>query len=151
MEREAQGVDRRLHEFRRYVLVQFGQRGVAGGNPPVAIECESRVGFLPIQYQIDGGARCRQRGIVESPFGKDRREACRDQKHIALADWYVELFRKKKHHVAARLRTAGFQKTQMPRRNSGVTREIKLAQAPPWRHWRKRPPTGRGRLSMVRP
>ena len=129
MEREAQGVDRRLQEFGGDVFVQFGQRRVAGGNPPVPIECESRVGFLPIEYQIDCGARRRQRGIVERPFGKNRREACRDQKHIALADRHVELFGKKKHHVAARLRTPGFQKTQMPRRNSGVRRQIKLAQS----------------------
>jgi hypothetical protein len=56
------------------------------------------------------GARRRQRRIVESPFGKDRREARRNQEHVALADRHVELLRKKKHHVAARLRTAGFQK-----------------------------------------
>jgi len=92
------------------------------------------------------GARRRQRRIVESPFGKDRREARRDQEHVALADRHVELLRKKKHHVAARLRTAGFQKTQMPRRNSGVTCEIKLAQTPPLAPLAQKAADRRGRI-----
>jgi hypothetical protein len=111
------------------ILVQL-QRRVAGDDLPVAIERESRAGLLPVQHQVDCGTRGRQRGIVQRPFGKDRREPGRDQKNVALAHRHVELLREQQHHVAAWLRPPRFHETQMPRRNPGIAGEIKLAQAP---------------------
>jgi len=129
MEREAHGVDRPLQQIGGHVVIKLRQRGIAGDDTPVPVERESGVGLLPLEHQIDGGARGGQRRILERTLGKDRGVACSHQQHIALAHRNVELLGKVQQHVAARLRSAGLDEAQMPGRNTGIAGEVELAEA----------------------
>ena len=45
MQREAHGIDRPSQQFGSDIFVQFRQRRIAGGNRPMPVQGESRVGF----------------------------------------------------------------------------------------------------------
>ena len=93
------------------------------------VERESGIRFLPLQHQIDGGARRGERRMLERTLGKDRGIARRHQQHVAFAHRDIELLGEVQQHVAARLRAAGFDEAQMPGGNAGVAGEVELAEA----------------------
>ncbi len=89
---------------------------------------------MALQHEVDRRPRRGQPRIVERALAIDRREARREQKRVALAQRYAERLRQQQHHVAARLRAAAFDETQMLLGDLGVEREIELgepAQLPP--------------------
>ena len=93
------------------------------------VERESGIRFLPLQHQIDGGARRGQRRMLERTLGKDRSIARRHQQQVAFAHRDIELLGEVQQHVAARLRAASFDKAQVPGGNAGVAGEVELAEA----------------------
>ena len=93
------------------------------------VDGKRRIGLASLQHQIDRAPRRRCIGTVESGFGIDRRETGRQQKRVALAIGHLEKFGQMQQHLAARPRTAGFEKAQMPRRDVGVAGKGKLAEA----------------------
>ena len=97
----------------------------------MAIDRERRIGFVSREHLIDRLPRDPQRRIVERAFREHRRVARRMQQQIAIAQRHVELFGKAQHHLAAWLRPAGFQKTEMPRGDFRIERQLELAQATP--------------------
>jgi hypothetical protein len=129
MQREAHGIDRRLHQLGSDAVIELGQRRVGRDDVPVPVERKGGIGFLPLQHQIDGGACRGERRMLERTLGKDRGVARRHQQHVAFAHRDIELLREVQQHVAARLRAASFDKAQMPGGNAGVAGEVELAEA----------------------
>src|SRR4029453_18553973 len=70
-----------------------------------------------------------ERRVLETALGKDRRETGCDQQHVAIAHRYRQLLGEVQHHLAARLRASGFEKTEVSRGNVGGAREIELTQS----------------------
>jgi hypothetical protein len=69
--------------------------------------------------------------VAQGVLLEHRREACGDQQRVALAQRHVEQLGQMQHHLAARLRAAGFEKAQVLRGNLGFDGEVELAHAPP--------------------
>ena len=70
-----------------------------------------------------------QLGGVERRLPVDRREAGRGQHHVAVAQGDVEVLGEVQDHLAARLRPAGLDEREMPRRHAGQAGEVELAHA----------------------
>jgi hypothetical protein len=82
------------------------------------------------EHEFDCVTRRLQRRIAQRVLFEHRREASSDEQRIALAQRHVEQLREMQHHFAAGVRAAGFQKTQVLRRNLRFDCEVQLAHAP---------------------
>jgi hypothetical protein len=129
MQREPQHVDRRPQQRCIDSRKQRRNRLVGRNQGPVPIDRERRIGLVTGEHQFDRAARCFQRGIGERPLRKHRRETGRHQHCVAFAQRHLELFRQPQHHLTRRLRTPGFEETQVPGGDLCVSGEIKLGQA----------------------
>ena len=94
----------------------------------MAIDGKCGIRFVAGQHLIDRRACDPQRRVVEGTLGEYRRVSRGVQQKIAIAQRHVQSFGKPQYHVAARLRPPGLQKTEMPRRDFCVERQLKLAQ-----------------------
>ena len=93
------------------------------------IDRERRIGFVPLEHEVDRLARLLQGRVFQRPLRKHRRVTGRDQQHVAFAQRHIEPLGEPQHHVARGLRTPGFEKAQMLGRNLCIEREIELAEA----------------------
>ena len=80
---------------------------------------ENEIQRLPHRLQIFGG---------QPLVAVGRHEACRDVQRVPLLERQIERTAEQLHHLAARLRPAGFQKTKMPGGHIGVGRQFDLGQ-----------------------
>jgi hypothetical protein len=80
------------------------------------------------QYEVDRLSRRLQRGIIERPLGKRRREASSDQQYVAFSQGHSQSLRQLQDHIARGRGAAGFNKTQVTRRDLGIDRKVELAQ-----------------------
>jgi hypothetical protein len=85
---------------------------------------------MTAEYLIYRRARGLERGVVETTPSEYRSVACRDQKHIALAEWDLEALAEMQHHLARGVRLAGFEETQVSCRNLYIERQIELGLVP---------------------
>ena len=81
------------------------------------------------QHLIDRLARCAQCGIAERAFREHRRVARGLQQDIPVTQRHLELLGQVQHHLAARLRAAGFQKAEMSRGDFRFERQLELTHA----------------------
>ena len=74
------------------------------------------------------------RDIIGPPAPASVRSACKvnssDGKKVSSASFFQQ-GGQAQHHFAARVGTAGFNKTQVPGRDAGIGGQIQLAQSPP--------------------
>ena len=130
MQAQAKHIDRRLQQRGRRSREQPRDGVVRRNERPMTVDRKRRIRFVALEDQIDRAARRLQRRIAQGPFCKDRRVSRRDQEHVALTQGYVEPFGQVEDHLARRLRSAGFDKAQVPRRDIGLAGEVELAHAP---------------------
>ena len=130
MQRESQHV--RLAFQQRLVFHQRQQRrdgGVGHDQRPPAIDGQGGVGFVAFQHALYRAARRCHAGVAELALLIGRGEACRQQHHIALAQWEVEVLAQHLHHLARGGGAAAFDEAEMALGDAGFQRKIELAHA----------------------
>ena len=131
MQAQAQHVDRR----RGYLRRQFGQQqrhhAVAGHHVPVPVHRQRGVGLVRLQHAFDRLRRRAHLGVGQRVLAVQRRVAGGGEQPVALAQRHLQPVGQAQHHLAAGLRTAGFQETQVAGRDLRMPGQIQLAQAAP--------------------
>ena len=94
----------------------------------MAVDDERGVRLVPAQHLVDGLAYGSHLRRVEIALGEHRRVAGCEQQMIPVSQGYVEPLGKMEHHLGARAGASGLDEAQMPRRDSGLERELELAE-----------------------
>jgi hypothetical protein len=95
----------------------------------VLIDDEGRVRLLLREGELDGAAGVVHLERVEAGLAIERSESGGEEESIAFAQRHLQSNGEPEDHVAAGLRAAGFEVTQVARRNAGFESEVKLAEA----------------------
>ena len=102
---------------------------VAHANVPAAVDDNARIRLLLPQDEIQRLPHRLQIVGRQSLVAIGRHEAGRDMQGISLLERQIERAAEQLHHLAARLRAAGFQKAQMLGGHIGIDRQFDLGKA----------------------
>ena len=98
---------------------------------PVSIEHHRGKRLLLTQHESERLLHLGHLGRVQPRLAIDRRIAGRGEQVVATAQGYLEHSGQEQNHLAARLRAAGLEKAQVPRRDLRLERQAELAHPPP--------------------
>ena len=96
----------------------------------MAVDDQGGVRLVPAQHLVDRLAYGSHLRRVEIPLGEHRRVAGCEQQTIPVSQGYVEPLGKMEHHLGAWAGASGLDEAQMTRRDSGLERELELAEPP---------------------
>jgi hypothetical protein len=102
---------------------------IANPDVPMSIDDDPGVRLLLPKNEIERLAHMLQIISRQAPIAIRRHEACCHVQRIALLKRQIERTSKQLHHLAARLRASGFQKTQMPGRDICIACQFDLGEA----------------------
>ena len=127
---QPQRVHRRLEQVLGGAAGEQLQRPVAGDQAPVAVDDEGGVGVVAGEHPVDRLAHRAHLGVGEVVLGVGGGVAGGEQQRVSLPQRDLELLGEPGEHLGARLRAAGLDEAQMPRRDPGLERQVELAEAP---------------------
>ena len=114
-------IAKRLQQARRALVAHANVPAAVDDNPRIRLLLpQHEIQRLPHRLQIIGG---------QSLVAIGRHEACRDMQGVSFFERQIERAAEQLHHLAARLRAAGFQKAQMPGGDIGIHRQVDLGKA----------------------
>ena len=93
METQAQHIEGLAEQALGDALEQRRHHTVGRYQIPMAVDREGWIGLVRFEHKIDRSLYRFQRGVVERTLRKRRREPCRDQQHVALAQRHIQPLR----------------------------------------------------------
>jgi hypothetical protein len=93
----------------------------------MSIHRERRIRHVPMNDRLNSLKRRPQTWVTERTLLVHRGETGSGQQRVAVTQWNLQLLRQMQHHLPARLRSSGLEKTEMPRRHLALARQIELA------------------------
>jgi hypothetical protein len=103
------------------------RRLVGHHQVPQAVDHDGRIRRGLGQHEVERLLHCRHFGVGQVALAVGRREACRQQHGIALAERNIEHDAQLDDQVAPRLRAARLQEAQVALRDAAIRRQAQLA------------------------
>ncbi len=94
----------------------------------MSVDHDRRVRQVPVKDELQHPAHVGHLVRGERCFPENARESGNFEQTILLAKGYAKDFAQSEHRLPAWLGAAGFNKTDMPRRETSPARQLKLAQ-----------------------
>jgi hypothetical protein len=128
VKRHPQHVDRGREQLRRDALGEQRDAAVAGDHLPFPVDDRGGIGLVAGQHLVERRPHRLHLGIVEPVLHVHRGVAGRQHQPVSFAERDVELVSELQHHLGARARAAGLDEAQVASRDSGLERQVELAQ-----------------------
>jgi hypothetical protein len=126
MQAQPENVHRRLEQVRRGSFDKRRKRTVGRDEIPVPIDDEGRKWPVSVEHVLDRVAHGTHLRGVELMLPVGRRVTCGQEQVVALAERHVESLGQAEHHLRAWARAAGFDETQVSRRDVSLQRKLEL-------------------------